>query len=94
MDISNFIEDLINSQVLVSELFDLFTVEDQLKKLISLVDNIPYDNEIRECLMNLSDQFDLINSSNVDKFLSHYKEIVTSLELEKRNVKLIKIIFI
>lgn len=80
MDISNFIEDLINSQVLVSELFDLFTVEDQLKKIISLVDNIPYDNEIRKCLMNLSDQFDLINSSNVDKFLSHYKEIITSLE--------------
>ena len=77
---TEFIEDLIESQLLLSELEPTITGEEFLSRLIKILHTIPNQQALVESLNHAFDQMQLIDSQPLGVDINHYQKIQQEIE--------------
>ena len=76
----NFIEELISSQLLISELEPSVTGEDFLEQIISILDGLKGIEEIKSKLIQIHSSLNSLNNSIIGLPVEEYKNIISIIE--------------
>lgn len=75
-----FVNELIDSQILISELEPSVTGDDFLKQIIIVINKLDGINEIKQKLTNLKKNIEEVNKEKFGMKISEYKEIIDKLK--------------